>query len=325
MRHRIHGKQLNRTSEHRRAMLRNLAAGLFEHGQIETTMPKAKAVQPFVEKIITTAKQGTLHARRRIESQINDRRIHSWVADENVPESRKTNPWFDLPPEDAIEFNRYGELRKAPRLVQHIMHTVAPLFADRDGGYTRIIKTGRHRLGDGTDLVILQLVGREEGPDIGGGVSPRREKAGRRETFAASLAVTAPCVSDEDIVEDDAVPAEAPDMETDIEVDVEGVMEDEAGLEVEEPSKEADTESPSPGEDTGDADADIPPEDAAAPSAEDEPVPGEAGSAAATVEEGSDEDADGDAEEDTAAEDAGEESGGEGSPDDDPEAKPEDG
>ncbi len=50
MRHRIDGKQLNRDSDHRRAMLRNLAAGLFEHGEIETTMPKAKAVQPFVEK-----------------------------------------------------------------------------------------------------------------------------------------------------------------------------------------------------------------------------------------------------------------------------------
>ena len=54
MRHRIHGKQLCRDSEHRTAMLRNLAAGLFEHGQIETTLPKAKAVQPFVEKILKT-------------------------------------------------------------------------------------------------------------------------------------------------------------------------------------------------------------------------------------------------------------------------------
>ena len=62
MRHRIHGRKLGRDSEHRRAMLRNLAAGLFEHGQIETTLAKAKAVQPFVEKLITVARAGTLAA-----------------------------------------------------------------------------------------------------------------------------------------------------------------------------------------------------------------------------------------------------------------------
>ena len=74
MRHRIYGKQLNRKSEHRRAMLRNLAAGLFEHGQIETTMPKAKAVQPFVEKLITMAKKSKgLQTRRRVEALLRVR------------------------------------------------------------------------------------------------------------------------------------------------------------------------------------------------------------------------------------------------------------
>jgi large subunit ribosomal protein L17 len=187
MRHRIAGKQLSRTSEHRQAMLRNLAAGLFEHGEIETTLPKAKAVQPLVEKIITTAKQGGLHARRQIEKKLNDRNIHAWVADTNVPESKKDNPYFDLPDAKDIEFNRYGELRKSPRLVQHILSKVAPLYEDRDGGYTRIVKLGKHRLGDGTDLVILQLVGREEGPEIGGGTSRRREKMNKRTAFAAKV------------------------------------------------------------------------------------------------------------------------------------------
>ena len=127
MRHRIHGKQLSKDSEHRRAMFRNLAAGLFEHGEIQTTMPKAKAVQPFVEKIITIAKKGTFSARRQIESMINDRKIHSWVADSNVPDAKKDNDYFDLPDESDIQFNRYGEVRKAPRLVQHIMAKVAAL------------------------------------------------------------------------------------------------------------------------------------------------------------------------------------------------------
>ena len=64
MRHRKAGYKLNRTSSHRQAMLRNMAASLFEHGQITTTVPKAKALQPFVEKIVTTAKRGDLAARR---------------------------------------------------------------------------------------------------------------------------------------------------------------------------------------------------------------------------------------------------------------------
>ncbi|MBC8203065.1 MAG: 50S ribosomal protein L17 [Planctomycetes bacterium] len=187
MRHRIHGKQLCRDSEHRTAMLRNLAAGLFEHGQIETTLPKAKAVQPFVEKIITIAKRGDLNARRRIEQLINDRKIHSWVADPNVPDAAKQNDFFDLPAESDIEFNRYGDVRKAPRLVQHIMTQVASKFADRDGGYTRIVKIAKHRLGDGTDLVVLQLVGEEEGPQIGGGDSRRRTQKQRRRDFAAKV------------------------------------------------------------------------------------------------------------------------------------------
>ena len=187
MRHRIYGKQLSRDSDHRRAMLRNLAAGLFEHGEIKTTLPKAKAVQPFVEKIITIARDGTFRARRRIEARLNDRRIHSWVADDNVPDARKDNPYFDLPDADDIEFNRYGEVRKAPRLVQHIMTKVAPMFADRAGGYTRIVKLGEHRLGDGADLVLLQLTGIEEGPQVGGGMSGRRRQADRRTAYAARL------------------------------------------------------------------------------------------------------------------------------------------
>lgn len=185
MRHRIAGKQLNLDTDHRRAMLRNLAAGLFEHGQIETTLPKAKAVQPFVEKIITIAKQGTFRARRQIERKINDRMIHVWVADPSVKDWKKDNPFFDLPDASEIEFNRYGETRKAPRLVQHIMTKVAPMFADRDGGYTRIVKLGKRRLGDATPLVLLQLVGKEDGPQLGGGTSRRRQQADKRTAFAA--------------------------------------------------------------------------------------------------------------------------------------------
>ena len=210
MRNRINGKQLNRKSEHRKAMLKNMASGLFEHGSIETTMPKAKAVQPFVEKLITIAKQDSFHARRQLESKLNDRKIHAWVADPNVPDSRKENPYFDLPSEEDIKFNRYGEVKTAPRLVQHILTNVAPRFADRDGGYTRIIKTGRHRLGDGADLVLLQLVGEEEGSEVSSDtMTGRRRQADRREAFAASLGPVAATETEEAPVEE--APVEEPE------------------------------------------------------------------------------------------------------------------
>ncbi len=191
-------------------MLRNLAAGLFEHGQIETTMAKAKAVQPFVEKIITIAKRGGHNSRKRIEQLINDRKIHSWVADPNVPDTAKQNSHFDLPSEADIEFNRYGEVRKAPRLVQHIMTVVGPKFSDRDGGYTRVIKIGKRRLGDGTDLVLLQLVGEEEGPQLGGGESRRRVQKQRRRDFAAKVLVSTASAVEAEAVEEEA-PEAAPE------------------------------------------------------------------------------------------------------------------
>lgn len=217
MRHRMAGRHLNRTAAHRKAMFRNLAAGLFEHGQIETTLPKARAVQPFVEKIITIAKRGDLAARRRIESILTDRRIHAWVADPNVPDRRKTNPWFELPDPSEIEFNRYGDVRKAPRLVQHVMTKVAPMFADRDGGCTRIVKLGRHRLGDGGDLVLLQLVGTEEGPQLSGNPSRRRRQADARAAYAAKLrkgiSVPETRKPEPEAVAEPQAAAEAPDTE----------------------------------------------------------------------------------------------------------------
>ncbi len=195
MRHRVYGRHFSRDSDHRRAMLRNLAAGLFEHGEIETTLPKARAVQPFVERIITIARKGGLHARRLVEARLNDRHIHAWVAHDSVPDSKKSNRYFELPEPSEIQLNRYGELRRAPRLVQHIMTRVAPMFADRAGGYTRIVRLGKRRLGDGTDLVLLQLVGREEGPQVGGGTSGRRRQADRRTAYAARLRRATPAAA----------------------------------------------------------------------------------------------------------------------------------
>ena len=116
MRHRKAGRQLRRTSEQKLALMRNLASSLIEHGAIETTEAKAKELRPFVEKLITKAKTGTLHARR-----LAVRHIHKREA--------------------------------ADKLFQEI----GPRYATRNGGYTRILKTG-HRKGDGADMARIELI-----------------------------------------------------------------------------------------------------------------------------------------------------------------------
>lgn len=210
MRHGRAGYRLGRTSTHRASTLRNLAAGLFEHGQIVTTIPKAKAVQPMVEKIITAAKKKftakdeaeakriDVAARRRVAAKLGgDRMGFDWLylptkASEGEKEAVQklrdhAAQFFDLPESSAVERNRYGELRKAPRLVKHIFDRVAPRFKDTKGGYTRIVKLGRHRVGDGTELCVLQFCGAEDGAEISGQRSERRKIADRRREYYAKL------------------------------------------------------------------------------------------------------------------------------------------
>jgi large subunit ribosomal protein L17 len=73
MRHRAKGRQLSRTSSHKRALLNNMATSPFEHGRVVTTEAKAKELRPFAEKLITLARRGDLHARRLVERRIKDR------------------------------------------------------------------------------------------------------------------------------------------------------------------------------------------------------------------------------------------------------------
>lgn len=182
MRHRVAGYKLCRDAEHRRADRRNLAVALFTHGQITTTLPKAKMVQPFVEKLITAAKKGDLASRRRVIAEMQDRII---VKGDSDPDVKR---------------NRYGEVVDGPRVVKKLFDDIAPVYAERTGGYTRIIKLAGHRLhnrqvlksghriGDGSSLVILQLLSaQDEGPQVAGQTSRRREKANRRMDFAAKL------------------------------------------------------------------------------------------------------------------------------------------
>ncbi|MDD5134540.1 MAG: 50S ribosomal protein L17 [Phycisphaerae bacterium] len=137
MRHRIAGGQLNRTSEHREAMRRNLAASLFEHETISTTLPKAKHVKGFAEKLITIAKKGDLTARKRAIAILGNRDIVKEVD---------------------------GKVEKQGTVIGKLFSEIGPRYLDRPGGYTRIIKLSKRRLGDNTPLVLLQLVGQENQP-----------------------------------------------------------------------------------------------------------------------------------------------------------------
>jgi large subunit ribosomal protein L17 len=138
-RHLVRGKQLSRDTEHRKALRRNLVQSLFEHGKVKTTLPKAKHVQGFAEKLITLARKNTLLARRRVIAQLQDRR----VVDEN---------------QDFI----LSDKGFAKTVVQRLFDEVAPKFQGRNGGYTRIIKLAKWRIGDAGDLVSLELVTGEE-------------------------------------------------------------------------------------------------------------------------------------------------------------------
>ena len=119
MRHRMSGRKLNRTSAHRKAMFKNMAAALIKHEQIKTTLPKAKELRPFVEKLITLGKRGSLHARRQAFNVLRDRAL--------------TAKLFDV---------------------------LAPRYAERQGGYCRVLKAD-HRYGDAAPMAVIELVERD--------------------------------------------------------------------------------------------------------------------------------------------------------------------
>ena len=119
MRHASAGRKLNRTAAHRKAMFSNMAASLIEHEQIVTTVEKAKEIRPIMEKLVTLAKRGDLHARRLAISQIRD-----------------------------------------AQHVAKLFATLAPRYADRHGGYLRIMKAGFRR-GDNAALAVIEFVDRD--------------------------------------------------------------------------------------------------------------------------------------------------------------------
>jgi large subunit ribosomal protein L17 len=117
MRHLKAGRKLGRNAAHRLALMRNLTRALFEHGRIITTVEKAKEARRFVEKLITLAKRGGLHARRLALAWLHDRAV-----------------------------------------IDKLFKEIAPRFADRPGGYTRVVKRHQRRLGDGGRTAFLELL-----------------------------------------------------------------------------------------------------------------------------------------------------------------------
>ena len=145
MRHLKSGRKLNRTSAHRRALMRNLANALITQGTIKTTLPKAKELRPYVEKLITTA------IRKGKE-----------VRNVNQPdEPAKLNA-------EGVALRRllFSRLRSRTSVLR-LCETIAPQLAERPGGYTRIVKAG-YRSGDSAPMAVIQLLIAEAAAEQGG-------------------------------------------------------------------------------------------------------------------------------------------------------------
>ncbi len=135
-----------------------MAASLIQHGAIRTTEPKAKELRRFVERLITIAREGTLHARRRVLAKLNDRNM---MGDDG----------------DSLE----------QTVVQKLFDDVAPRFVDRPGGYTRIIRLDERRIGDAAQQVILQLIEESSvSAGSGQGTSRRKRRALKRHEAAST-------------------------------------------------------------------------------------------------------------------------------------------
>jgi len=142
MRHRVHGRRLNMSASHRKALRKNLVADLICYEQVLTTEAKARMLRPTAEKIITLAKRGLDGAEEDPAKGIHARRlVAARVARFRTAED-----------ED-------GDLEDID-VVQKLFDDIAPRYVDRPGGYTRLVKIGK-RSGDNADMALLMLVEEE--------------------------------------------------------------------------------------------------------------------------------------------------------------------
>jgi large subunit ribosomal protein L17 len=161
MRHKVAGYKLGRTTSHRRSLLRNMVTSLIIEERIETTVPKAKALRPSIEKMITLGKRGDLAARRQAASYL--------MTDEAV---------------------------------RKLFDTIGPRFGDRNGGYTRIVRTAWQK-GDGADKAFIELLGSEQVLD------EKRQK--RAETRAKKAEETRKAMEEAEAAQKSEAAAEEPE------------------------------------------------------------------------------------------------------------------
>jgi large subunit ribosomal protein L17 len=171
------GPRLGGSSSHQKALLANLATALFEHGRIKTTEPKARALRPYAEKLITHAKKGSLHNRREVMKKIRDKDV-----------------------------------------VHTLFAEIGPFFADRPGGYIRIIKV-EARKGDNAPMAVIELV--REKTVTSEADRARRVKSSKAEPVAAAAAPQA-------AVEPEAAVGPTDEVETVAEVEAEDAAIDDA-------------------------------------------------------------------------------------------------
>ena len=150
MRHLVAHRKLGRTSSHRKALLRNLCASLVEHERIITTLPKAKELRPFAEHVITLGRR----ARKARADGQNEAALHL---------TRQAAAYFfsgnsNL---DSKQHNPKAGRTGGVAAVQKVTGELAERFAERPGGYTRILKLGR-RKGDGAEIALIEFVGSED-------------------------------------------------------------------------------------------------------------------------------------------------------------------
>ena len=177
------GRRLGGSSSHQKALLANLATSLFEHGRIKTTEPKARALRPYAEKLITHAKKGTLHNRREVLKKIRDKDV-----------------------------------------VHALFAEIGPFFADRNGGYTRIIKV-EARKGDNAPMAVIELV-REK--TVTSEANRARRAAASKKAAPAKAAASDEALAEETTASDEALAEETTPQETVEEVKAEDAAIEEA-------------------------------------------------------------------------------------------------
>ncbi len=141
MRHQCKKHRLGRAADQRKAVMRSLATELFVHGEITTTMAKAKALKPYAESIITYAKKGDLAARRQAAKFIFDRETEKYM-------NTETGELFDVPQE--------GQKLVKQSVLRQLFSIIAKRYTERNGGYTRIFRLTPRR-GDATEMALIQL------------------------------------------------------------------------------------------------------------------------------------------------------------------------